>query len=83
VAVGVGVGVADAWTITVPTMFGCASHTNAYSPGVLNVQWPAQPGGSVNCGSGGPLVMTTPAVCVHDVGCASVKSTLCALFPVG
>src|SRR5262249_42097176 len=83
VAVGVGVGVADAITTTVPTICGCASQTNEYVPGALNVHVPAQPFGSVNAGSGGTGPRTGPAVCVHDVGSPSVKSTLCALLPDG
>ena len=57
---------------------------------MLNVQEPAQPGGSAKPGSGGAAVMATPAVCTHDVGWAPgvpvspfPNTTLCELLPSG
>src|SRR5437764_1025159 len=83
VGVGVAVGVAAAsCTITVPVMNVCASQWNEYVPGVLNRHVPAHPCGSGNSGSGGTPGTTVPAVCVHDVGAAASKSTLCWLVPV-
>jgi hypothetical protein len=83
VGVGVGSGAAsEATTVTVPCIErGCSSHKYAYEPGAANVQLPLQLAFCGELGSGGTVSEESNRT--HEVGCASVKSTLCRLSPSG
>jgi hypothetical protein len=73
VAVAVGVGVVSPVTTTVPVMNSCAPHTNAYVPGLSNVQADCQPGPEGKSGSAG----------VHRGDWPPANTTLWKLRPSG